>query len=219
MLTKLLVLIALIKFCYGSGGSDESGAHGVDPPSQDLIPHTHKYKPHGFSMHAKKLAPQDILVAFNYTKKDAYDRYIFRIRYHGHEEYATIKSILNRTTENALFMRGFTHASYVVCVALYSSLSDTQEYEPLSTSGMCLDLVVGEKPPIGVHHSSTGLLGPLLLAVAAVFLCYICIMYYVERRHLMNNLVERATILKKRRLSMQYLLMVIRDLILRFFLF
>jgi hypothetical protein len=201
MLTKLLLLVVLVQSINCGNGGERSNNLEL-PPSRDLILHSYEYKPRNFSMYVKQMAPQDFLVAFNYTNNDIYDRYIFRVRYHGHEEYATIKSTINRTAENALLMRGFIHASYVVCVALYSSLSDPKEYEPLSTSGMCLDLIIGERPPIGINYSKTGLLAPLLMAVVAVFLCYICIMYYAERRKLMNNMVRRVTVLKKRRLGM-----------------
>lgn len=45
---------------------------------------------------------------------------------------------------------------------------------------MCVDLNVGEPYPIGGHHSSTGLLSPLLLGVAAVLLLIICVCHYIK---------------------------------------
>lgn len=49
---------------------------------------------------------------------------------------------------------------------------------------MCVDLTVGEVHPPGGHHSVTGLLSPLLLAVAAVLLAIIIVCTHIKEAYL-----------------------------------
>lgn len=106
-----------------------------------------------------------------------------RVRYHGHPEFATLKLKINKTDSNELLMKNFLDASYIVCVTLFSS-SGLPEYPPLSTSDMCIDVTVGEEHPIGEHHGSTGLLSPLLLAVAFVLLIVIIVGTKIKKAYL-----------------------------------
>ena len=163
-----------------AGHDNGSSNHHVPPPSAQLMPHSLKYKPEGFEIFWKKVGLVKILIGFKYTKVNHYDRYLFRLRYHGYEEYETKKLKLNRTDTNELILNNFLSAQYIVCVTLYSS-SGLPEYPPISTSDMCVDILFGEPYPIGGHHSSTGLLSPLLLAVAAVLLIIITIGYYSKQ--------------------------------------
>jgi hypothetical protein len=158
---------------HKTGGHD--GGHHVPPPSWQLDPHTYTYKPEGFELSIEEIGLRTYLVSMEYPVVDEYDRYIIRVRFHGHEEFATSKMKVNRTDANELVLKNFLEASYVVCVSLFSS-SGLPEYPPLSTSDMCVDLTVGDSHPIGGgHHGSTGLLSPLLLAVAFVLLIIITI--------------------------------------------
>jgi len=174
------------------------GGHHVPIPSFQLQLHTVKYKPNSFIMFTYPDGTNKVIVGFNYTTVDHYDRYIMRIRFHGQEEYATMKMKLFKNESNQLLLKGFLNAQYVVCVTLLSS-SGLPEHVPLSTSDMCIDVVVGESHPIGGHHSTTGLLSPLLVAVAAVILLIITIGSYVKRAFL-NHMkkVEEAEELREK---------------------
>ena len=165
----------------GSGhesGGGGGGGHDVAPPSYQMHPHAYSYKPTGFSMHAEEAGLKKILVGFKYAavNNEAYDRYIFRIRYHGYPEFATNKMRLRRgaNESNELLLKNFLVAQYVVCVTLFAS-SGLPEHAPISTSDMCIDVTFGDAPAIGGHRSTTGLLSPLLLAVAAVLLAIIIV--------------------------------------------
>lgn len=170
----------------GHGGNEHgsnSGGHHVPPPSYQLQLHMYSYKPEGFSLFQREAGLQKILVGFNYDIVSHYDRYVIRVRYHGHEEYSTNKMKINRTEPNQLLLKNFLDAQYIVCVTLFSS-SGLTEYPPLSTSDMCIDVSAGEPVPIGGHHSTTGLLSPLLLAVAAILLFIIAVGTRIKESYL-----------------------------------
>lgn len=188
----LLIMHYLISLSVSSSSSDEH----VEGPSWQLEVHHIVYKPAEFNIHAEHMSHGLVLVSFNYTKIDLYDRYIFRIRYHGYNEYATNVVKLNRTGRNELLMRDFLDASYIVCVTLFSSIR-SNKYPPLSTTGMCVDVTVGEPHPIGGSHSSTGLLAPLLLAVAAVLLLIITVISYFKKKRLLQYLARRAQYIRQ----------------------
>ena len=156
---------------HGNGGH---GAHHVPPPSYQLNKHTFSYKPEGFEMFSRNAGLKKTIAGFKYPTINNYDRFIIRVRFHGYDEYATNKMKINKTDENYIILKEFIDAQYVVCVTLFSS-SGLPEYPPISTSDMCMDLTIGPSHPIGGHHSSTGLLSPLLVAVAAVLLFIIAV--------------------------------------------
>jgi hypothetical protein len=168
---------------HGDHGDHEEGGHHVPPPSYQLDPHTYSYKPEGFELHAEEIGIRAYLVSFDYPVVNEYDRYMIRVRFHGHPEFATSKLRINKTDSNELILKNFIEASYVICVSLFSS-SGLPEYPALSTSDMCIDLVVGEQHPIGAHHGSTGLLSPLLMAVAAVLLFIIAVGTKIKKAYL-----------------------------------
>lgn len=153
--------------------SSHPGDHSARPPSYQLQLHMYSYKPKGFHLFAKELGAKKILIGVDYTEKGPYDRYIVRIRYHGHEEYTTNKMKIHKNETNELILKKFLEAQYIVCVTLFSL--SAPEYTPISTSDMCIDVTAGEAPHIGGHRSATGLLSPLLVAVAAVLLACIAL--------------------------------------------
>ena len=162
---------------HGETGEHGNGAHGehhVPPPSFQLSKHTFSYKPEGFEMFSRSAGLKKTIVGFKYPTTDSYDRFLIRVRFHGYDEYATNKMKINKTDENYIVLKEFIDAQYVVCVTLFSS-SGLPQYPPISTSDMCMDLTIGKSHPIGGHHSSTGLLSPLLVAVAAVLLFIIAV--------------------------------------------
>ena len=165
------------------GNGHGSGDHHVPPPSYQLQPHSYSYKPESFSVEAEQVGLKIWLISFDYSIEDMYDRYMIRIRYHGHPEFATSKMKINKTESNELILKNFLEASYIVCVSLFSS-SGLPEYPPISTSDMCVDVTVGESHPIGAHHGTTGLLTPLLMAVAFVLLVIIAIGTKVKKAYL-----------------------------------
>jgi hypothetical protein len=172
----------------GKGGG---GQHHAPPPSYQLQLHMFNYKPEGFSLYFNQIALKKYIVGFRYTTVNHYDRYIIRVRYHGYEEYSTNKMKINRTDTNQLLLKDFLEAQYVICVTLFSS-SGLPEYPPLSTSDMCIDATIGEAHAIGGSHSSTGLLSPLLLAVAIVLLIFITIGYYIKRHYKAKQKIKKA---------------------------
>ena len=149
-----------------SSGHHVSGHH-VPPPSFQLRPNMLHYKPDNFKLFAKEIGVKQLMVGFTYPHDTHYDRYLFQIRYHGYDSYVTNKLKLNRSEANFIVLKEFADASYVICVALFSS-SGVPEYGPLSTSDMCIDVTVGSSHAPGGHHSATGYLTPLLVVVAAV---------------------------------------------------
>jgi hypothetical protein len=189
----LFTLIVLIKFGLLNGSSsDTSNDYN---PSNQLKLHQNVYKPPEFKLKYEILGRKTVLVSFNYTKIDLYDEYLFRIRYHGHEEYATSIKKMNKTHENSLKMRDMLDAGYTVCVSLYAS-ERSNKHLPLSTTGMCVDFTIGETHPIGGSHNSTGLLAPLLLAVAAVILVFIAVVTYFKEKKVIQLITRRAERLK-----------------------
>lgn len=137
--------------------------------------HETVYRPIGFTISYKLIGQKTAFISFNYSTIDLYDQYIFRVRYHGYEEYATSLMKLNHTQENSLTINNMVDAGYIVCVSLFSSIKPCQQ-PPLSSTGMCIDFTIGKVHPVGsVHSSTTGLLAPLLLTVAASFLIFITI--------------------------------------------
>ena len=185
----------LLQFGLYDGSSSSSDNSDSYKPSNQLKLHHNVYKSPEFKMKYEILGRKTILVSFNYTKIDLYDEYLFRIRYHGHDEYATSIKKLNKTHENSIKMRDMLEAGYIVCVSLYSSVR-SNKYLPLSTTGMCVDFTIGETHPIGGSHSSTGLLAPLLLAVAAVILVFIAVVTYFKEKKLIQRITRRAERLK-----------------------
>lgn len=153
--------------------SSHPGDHSSKAPSYQLQLHMYSYKPKSFQLFAKEVGVKKILIGIDYTEKGPYDIYIVRIRYHGHEEYTTNKMKIHKNETNELILNKFLDSQYIVCVTLFSV--SAPEYPPISTSDMCIDLTVGEAPHIGGHRSATGLLSPLLVAVAAVLLVCIAI--------------------------------------------
>lgn len=190
---------------HGGGGHDKGHeGHNVPPPSHQLQLHMYSYKPEGFIMYSRHVDMKTILVGFVYHVVNHYDRYIIRLRYHGHEEYSTNKLRINKTGNNEIVMKKFPQAEYIVCVTLFSSFG-LPEYPPISTSDMCIDVNIGEPYPIGGHHSSTGLLSPLLLACAAILLLIIIAGNYIKdafmARRKRAEEIKKIKELRERRLS------------------
>ena len=170
---------------HGSGGhgsGEHEGGHHVPPPSYQLQKHEYSYKPEGFSMYTKEVGIKKTIVGFKYGAVNHYDRYVIRVRFHGYPEFATAKMKVNRTGSNELLLNKFLDAQYIICVTLFSS-SGLPDYPPISTSDMCIDILVGEAHVPGGHHSTSGLLSPLLLAVAAVLLAYIIIGTKIKEKY------------------------------------
>ena len=187
----LVCTIEFIAVLLVSSSSSTGGHHDVNPPSKQLTLHQNVYKPPEFTMEHEILGRKTVLISFNYTKIDLYDRYMFRIRYHGFDEYATSLAPLNRSHENSLKMRDMLDANYIICVSLFSSIR-SNKYPPISSTGMCVDFTIGDSHPVGGSHSSTGLLAPLLLAVAAVILIFIALVNYFKKKKWINMLRKRA---------------------------
>jgi hypothetical protein len=185
------LLIILIQYTIiVSVSSSSSSSTDTQVPSKQLDLHHVVYKPPEFFM-VTELGRKSVLISFNYTKIDLYDRYIFRVRYHGHDEYATHLKTLDRINENSLKIKEMLEASYIVCVSLFSSIR-SNKYPPVSTTGMCVDFTIGDSHPIGGPHNSTGLLAPLLFAVAAILLVFITVVNYFKRKKWVENLAKRA---------------------------
>lgn len=195
-------LITLTQF--GLNNCSSSSNENIESPSKQLKHHQIVYKPPEFSIEHVVLGRKTVLVSFNYTKIDSYDQYIFRIRYHGYEEYATTLKTLNKTHENSLKMREMLDAGYIVCVSLFSSVR-SNKHPPLSLTGMCVDFTIGDSHPVGGSHSSTGLLAPLLLAVAAVILVFIAVVTYLKKKKLIQRITKRAERLKIVRQAQNFL--------------
>jgi len=174
----------------------EHGGHAVPPPSYQLHLHMYEYKPPGFEIYAEELSLSRLLVGFRYSAHDHYNRYIFRIRYHGHDEYSTSKMRINKTGPNDLILNKFITAPYIICVTLFSS-TYSPEFPPLSTSDMCIDVAVGEAVQIGAHHSTTGLLSPLLLLVAAVLLLIIAVGHKIKKVYLKKHQTKKVKKVRK----------------------
>lgn len=174
---------------HGGGHGGEGGHHAPPTLSHQLQLHMLTYKPETFKMFTYPVGIDKVIVGFNYTEVSQYDRFLMRIRYHGYEEYTTAKMRLFRNESNQLLLKGFYAAQYIVCVTLLTA-TGLPEYAPISTSDMCIDVLVGEAHPIGGHHSSTGLLSPLLFAVATVLLIIITVGYYAKRSYL-NHVKEQ----------------------------
>ena len=162
----------------GHESGSDGGEHHVSPPSYQLFSNAYHYKPDNFKMFSKQVAIKQVMVGFTYSADSHYDRYIFQIRYHGYESYITNKLKLNRSETNHILLKEFLDAQYIICVTLFSS-SGLPEYEPISTSDMCIDVTIGESHTPGGHHSTTGYLTPLLVVVAAVLLGIIAIGDYI----------------------------------------
>lgn len=151
--------------------------------SSEMEPHLYSYRPRGFSIHTKKINEKKIVVEFNYTTLDVYNKYMIRMRYHGHQnDFATNKTILDRTESNKIILNDFPHAQYVLCVTLFPSMQVSgQIYPPISTSDMCVDIVFGEEVKIN-KHNKTGLLAPYLLTLVALHLILITIVYNLNQK-------------------------------------
>ena len=145
----------------------------IEAPSKQLKLHKNVYKPTGFTIQHKLIGRKSVLISFNYTKIDLYDQYLFRIRYHGCDEYGTSIKKMNKTQENSLKINNMIDAAYIACVSLFSNNQHT-----LSSTGMCVDFTIGKTHLIGGSHSSNGLLAPLLLSVAASILIFITIVNF-----------------------------------------
>jgi hypothetical protein len=177
-------------------GKQEHGGHALPPPSYQLHLHMYEYKPSGFEIYTEEIGIKRLLVGFKYSVHDHYNRYIFRIRYHGHEEYSTNKMRINKTGSNDLILNKFIDAPYIICVTLFSS-TYSPEFPPLSTSDMCVDVAVGESVHIGGHHSTTGLLSPLLLLVAAVLLIIIAVGHKIKKIYLKKHQAKKVKKVRK----------------------
>lgn len=152
-------------------------------PSYNLHKHSLHYVPEGFHIKQYDISSKKRAIKFTYQKNDSiYDKYLFRIRYHGYHEYATdIKPIIkNESGVNQLIMNDFHDDEYIVCVTFFAN--NITDVQPLSLSGMCLDVLIGEENTHNEHETLTGLLSPLLLAVAAIFLIFIAIFDFSMKR-------------------------------------
>jgi hypothetical protein len=113
------------------------------------------------------------------------------MRFYGHSEYASKPAYLNHTHSNTIVLREFTPASYIICITIFSTVMPDELYPPLSTTGMCIDLLVGDSAPqIGKHHGGSGLLAPVLFGFAALLLFLIMIGYYMEKWKLIAHLTQ-----------------------------
>jgi hypothetical protein len=148
--------------------------------SSEMVIHQYQYRPRGFSIETRRLSEFKVLVEFNYTSSEPYNKYVLRMRYHGHHiEYMTNKSLITMHEPNRVLLRNFPPASYVVCITLFPSMfaSNMQVY-PISSSDMCVDVVFG--PEHSFRHNKTGLLSPLLLALALIHLLAIAMIQKVK---------------------------------------
>jgi len=62
---------------------------------------------------------------------------------------------------------------------------------------MCIDVTVGEAIQIGAHQSSTGLLSPLLLMVAAVMLIFIAVGHKIKKVYLKKHQAKKVKKVRK----------------------
>ena len=156
--------------------------HKVPILSSNMVLHKYEYKPRGFSLIARRITDKRVLVEFNYTVHDIYNKYILRMRYHNHaEEYATNKTLLDRHEPNQIILNDFPHSAYIVCITLLPSMQAAYS-APLSTSDMCVDVTFGEVHRVNEHHiNRTGLLAPVLFVLVLIELLYVTFAY--KARH------------------------------------
>ena len=143
--------------------------------SSELVIHQYQYKPRGFSIETRKLSEKKIQVEFNFTSTQPYNKYVIRMRYHNHHmEYMTNKTLITPNEPNRILLKNFPPAQYVLCVTLFPSMyAANQQYYPISSSDMCVDIVFG--PEHSFSHNKTGLLSPLLLVLAFLHLVAIAL--------------------------------------------
>jgi hypothetical protein len=155
-------------------------------------------------------------VSVNDSYYYVFNKYSLRIRYHGLVDYTTKKYPINfnnrtntnsnKTSEasggarpsNELLFRNFPETFFIVCATLHpsnssainvSSLSDLEPAElyPLSTSDMCVDIKFGDEYLMHAVHMRTGLMAPLLLAVAFTILALVAVIHHFKNSELVRN--------------------------------
>ena len=117
-------------------GNQYNKHNSRDSPSYQLELHTLSYEPEGYTMSLTEINSESRLVSFVYDKTNSfYDKYIFRIRFHGKLEYATEKKLIQFGVNgtNQLLLKKFDDYEYIVCVTLFSNDSSVP---PLSTTGL-----------------------------------------------------------------------------------
>ena len=189
---KIAIFLIIFQFVFLI--NSKSVRETVQSPSKQLHLHRVEYKPVEFTINYKLYGRRTALVSFNYTNYDSYDLYVFRIRYHGYDEYATSLTLLNRTQENSLKIREMLDANYIICVSLFSS-THSKDHPPLSSTGMCIDFTVGESHHVGGSRSNAGLLAPLLLSVAAFILIFIAVANFFTSVKWFEFLLNRSELL------------------------
>jgi hypothetical protein len=133
-------------------------------------------KPRFFSIDYKKVGKHYFEIEFNYTARDYYNKYFLTIKTHDKKEYITKKVNLDKKEANRVIFKKFNEDQYIVCVVLYSTNYDvSNEFPPISTSDMCVDMFIGDFLVINTEEEiqRTGLLAPVLLAI--VFLSLVLI--------------------------------------------
>ena len=161
----------------------------VPPISAHLLAHSDVYRPSTFTMRAVKPNPYQVVIEFNYTRFDHYNKYSMHVRYHGHEdrEMTTKRLDLDKRAPNRIVLKKFLEAQYIICIGLYAPPST--RVPPLSTSDMCVDVFVGEdRPRIGKHHNKTGLLMPALLVLVCIHLVAIAFIYEARKAKIHKRL-------------------------------
>jgi hypothetical protein len=124
-------------------------------------------------------------IYFDYRNTTIYDKYSLHIRYHGGKGSYSKFFTLSLNETNKVQLSKFPKSYYIVCLALYPRDNFQNEYEPLRSNDMCIDLAIGkDKLTLHEKHSKMGFLGLGLLAIAAVLLLLISTIYKIKRSHL-----------------------------------
>lgn len=132
--------------------------------------------PRGFSIDYKKVNKHEFEIEFNYTVNDYYNKYFMTIKNHNKKEFITKKVNLDKKSPNVIKLNKFLEDQYIICIVLYSTNYDvSNEFPPISTSDMCVDMFIGDFLVINSEEDIrfSGLLAPVLLSIA--FLCLVAI--------------------------------------------
>lgn len=156
--------------------------HRIPLLSYELQLENPNNKSRELTISTKKTSLTQLMISFNYTQINNYDRYMFTLRYHGRENYVSNLLVLTRHEPNVIILKEFPKAQYILCITLIAS---TNSVPPLSTSNMCVDFFFGEDFMIGYgyKHPKTGLISVILVIMTILHLIVIPIAYeYIDSK-------------------------------------
>jgi len=144
-------------------------------------------KPRFFSIDYTKTGKHYFEIEFNYTAQDYYNKYFLTIKTHDKKEYITKKVNLDKKAANKIILKKFEEDQYIICVVLYSTNYDvSNEFPPVSTSDMCVDMFIGDFLVINTEEDiqRTGLLAPVLFAIVFLNLVLITIIDKMKKANI-----------------------------------